>query len=161
MNLPRFYRVSPEYLPAVVPRIYVPPPAIRSPNGGYDFNHNGWQRAIRLDRDGWRELGVAMSRDATVWVPGRWYWYAKLELFLAACLSFAFICFIRTGLIRAPYEGAFFHEYRFDPPDLWGSPIRRHDNYWQKPPQFRDIPLYFEDRWDRCRGWKFFRVYNW
>jgi hypothetical protein len=75
----------------------------------------------------YRLLGRHESRDGWIYVAVRWYWFAQLELFLQSCLWYAVVALIRCGLFRAPYEGAFFHEHRFDPPDLWGSPITRHE----------------------------------
>jgi hypothetical protein len=36
---------------------------------------------------------------------------------------------IRLGLLRSPIEADYYENYRFDPPDLWGTPLRRHEEH--------------------------------
>lgn len=111
----RWHSMWIEALPAFVPRVIAAEylPTVRS----------------ELKRQGYRCLGRYSSRDVTMWVPGLWYWFARLELFLQGALYFAVSFLIRQGFLRSAVEGDFFCNFRFDPPDLWGTPVRRHERY--------------------------------
>lgn len=153
---PRFLPMCLDALPRWIPQYYVPNFARNFGTMGATVGERAYVLFDHQMRLG-RLLGKAWSRDGFIYVAERWYWYARLELLLQSCMHFAFVCVIRTGLIRASVEGAWFHEFRFDPPDLWGSPIRRHDHYVGKPPQYYDRLI---ARMDSGRS-LFWRESNW
>lgn len=65
---------------------------------------------------------VVMAREPyrTIMAAARWWdlhrWWLEKQL-------------IKLGMYRSPIEADYYENYRFDPPDLWGTPIRRHEKH--------------------------------
>lgn len=117
----RWYRVCPDALPAWVPQRYLPAECQRYVGDVVEkrvYFYNRFGKHIPSDEFVYRLLGRSCNRDGWIYVAERWYWYAKLELFLLAANSFLFRFLIRQGILAGP-EGGFFHEFHFNDPALW------------------------------------------
>lgn len=128
----KWYPVVLEALPRWIPQRFLPA-HFRSYTGErvekrvYFYNRLG--NHFASDELVYRLLGTAWDRDGYIYVAERWYWFARLELFLQSALHFAVTFLIRQGFLRSAVEGDWFYNFRFDPPDLWGTPVRRHERH--------------------------------
>lgn len=77
----------------------------------------------KWNRGEWRTLGRADSRNSLVvvrsrvaWPARAWWWWRQRRWVLEEIA-------LRFHFLRAPYDGCYYRECRFDPPDLWGRPL--------------------------------------
>jgi hypothetical protein len=108
-------------LPAWIPSMILP----------LGFNRTKEQQARRLAA--WNRrcaiVGKCQDRHAVVVVPRHWALAARAILAWRQHRWLIEEFFIRIGLYRSPVEGDWYENYHFDPPDLWGTPIRRHEHF--------------------------------
>lgn len=123
-QMPFQYRVisKSSLLPRWVPNMVLPRQSWRKAVP-FTLRLAAWNRRFRI-------VGKEESRDAVIVTPIRWAWVARLCLWwyrrhrwwLEEQL-------IRFGFYRSPVEADYYENYRFDPPSLWGSPLRRHEQH--------------------------------
>lgn len=129
---PRAVAFTPAHeLPAWLAGFYVPIPRWRFPATLGDM----WkydEAAVRAEwnRGEWRVIARSESRHSLIVVsamyalPARAWWWWRRRRWILEELA------LRIHLLRAPYDGAYYHECRFDPPDLWGRPLEKWEKYF-------------------------------
>jgi hypothetical protein len=94
--------------------------------------HQWHERQLYLNRwarIGWKVVGKAESRCAAIVAKGWRYYAAKALWWWRRHRWTPWEWGIRLGLLRSPIEADYYQNFRFDPPDLWGTPIRKHEEY--------------------------------
>lgn len=98
------------------------------------FNHTKEQQARRLAA--WNRrcaiIGKCEDRHAVVVVPRRWALPARAILAWRRHRWILEEALIRLGILRSPVECDYYQNYRFDPVTLWGSPLRKHEQHFDR-----------------------------
>lgn len=84
----------------------------------------------RLAAAGFRVVARAEHRQSFVCVSAPYYWPARLWMWWRRHRWILEELALRIHLYRGPYDGHFYHEARFGPPDLWGEPLRKWENWF-------------------------------
>lgn len=96
------------------------------------LHHDYIERQLRINRwarAGWKMVGKAESRNAVIVARG-WRWYAAKALWWWRWHRWIpWEWGIKIGLLRSPIEGDYYRNFRFDPPDLWGTAPRAHERH--------------------------------
>lgn len=79
---------------------------------------------------GFMVVARAEHRHSLICVSAPYYPFARLWMWWRRRRWILEELAVEIHLLRQPYEGAYYHECRFGPPDLWGRPLRKWEQWF-------------------------------
>jgi hypothetical protein len=94
---------------------------------GFNNHEPRYWRRLAAWRRRCRVIGKCQNRHALLVTYPQLAWLGRFLIWWAYHRWWLEEQLIKLGILRSPVEADYFENYRFDPPDLWGTPLRRHE----------------------------------